>query len=183
MQEQKTPRRWCASGQESTPASVLRRAFAWSGVGPWLARSPLVRRTSTSRSVDLVAIWTANSPPVPVMALDLPAIVTHTWWVVIVCKEHAYGPLLFFKVLLDGRCQPKSECGVCLDPKVGSKREGDTWELDSCTSCRWEQCRIQTFFGIFWREKYFLLPVILEIDLMSADVHWLTKVLEKLVLI
>ena len=82
MQEQKTLRRWCVSGQESTPASVLRRAFAWSGDGPWLAPSPLVRRTSTSRSVDLAVTWTAKSPPVPVMALDLPAIVTHTWWVV-----------------------------------------------------------------------------------------------------
>jgi len=38
-------------------------------------------------------------------------------------------------VLLDGRCQPKSECGVCLDSEGGSKREGDSWQLDSCTQC------------------------------------------------
>ena len=39
------------------------------------------------------------------------------------------------QVLLDGRCQPKSECGVCLDSEGFSKREGDTWQLDSCTHC------------------------------------------------
>ena len=38
-------------------------------------------------------------------------------------------------MLLDGRCQPKSECGVCLDSGGFSKREGDAWQLDSCTQC------------------------------------------------
>ena len=111
MQEQKTLRRWFASGQESMPASVLRKAFAWSGDGPWLAPSPLVRRTSTSRSVDLAVTWTAKSPPVPVMALHLPAIVTHTWWVVIVCKEHIFSYLCFSRCCWTVAASPSLSAG------------------------------------------------------------------------
>ena len=121
VQGQKTPRRWCASGQESLPASVLRRAFAWSGDGPWLALSHLVRRTSTSRSVDLAVIWTANSPPVPVMAVDLPAIVTHTWWVVIVCKEHAYSLLLFSRSCWMVAASPSLSAGSVSTPRLARR--------------------------------------------------------------
>ena len=121
MQEQKTLRRWFASGQESLPASVSRKAFAWSGDGPWLAQSPLVRRTSTSRSVDLAVTWTANSPPVPVMALDLRAIVTHTWWVVIMCKEHAYSPLLFSRSCWTVAASPSLSAGSVSTPRLAQR--------------------------------------------------------------
>ena len=47
-----------------------------------LVLSDIFFRTSTLRSVELAATSIATSLPVLGMVKHLPAIVTHTWWVV-----------------------------------------------------------------------------------------------------
>jgi len=103
-------KRLSVSGRVSTPVSVWRTGFAWSGDVCWPAPSPPARRTSTLRSVELAATSIATSLPVMVTVEDLPATVTHTWccWMADVNQNPSVESASTRKVGQRGRATPGS---------------------------------------------------------------------------